>query len=290
MRVVMITRSQSGVPGSAGVPGGQIGMVQLARSLARLGVDVELFVGGPLMRYVSELDGVTATCFRWPVWLDRLIGASPGSARAYGANLRRRRWLAAVAALPGIAMADVIHVQGLLDTEALLTRFSGPVVVTHWGRVRRWQPQGLSADADRALAGRIQRLREHARVVAIGEAQGEELSAVGLPPADVIPPGIDLRHFRPGDRAEARRQAGLADGNGIVLYVGRLTEDKDTGTLIQAFARLPRGAAPGPAPHRRRRPPSGAASAACRRARDRAGRRPSAARAARAAPVVLSRR
>ena len=153
MRVVMITRSQSGVPGGAGVPGGQIGMVQLARSLVRLGVDVELFVGGPLMSYVSGLDGVAAKCFRWPVWLDRLIRASPGQFRARGADLRRRRWVAAVAALPGIATADAIHVQGLLDTEALLTRFSGPVVVTHWGRVRRWQPQGLSADADRVPRG-----------------------------------------------------------------------------------------------------------------------------------------
>lgn len=239
MRVVVITRSQSGVPGGAGVPGGQIGMVQLARSLARLGVDVELFVGGPLMRYMSGLDGVTATCFRWPVWLDRLIKGSPGRVRAWGMALRRRRWVAAVAALPGIASADVIHVQGLLDTETLLTRFNGPIVVTHWGRVRRWRSQGSSTEEDLALQDRIRRIRENTKVVAIGEAQGEELAAVGLPPAAVIPPGIDLRHFRPGDRTEARRRAGLPHDSGIVLYVGRLAEDKNVETLMRAFARMP---------------------------------------------------
>ncbi|MGH4006717.1 MAG: hypothetical protein ACRDTH_00855 [Pseudonocardiaceae bacterium] len=70
---MIIMRSQSGVPGGAGVPGGQIGMVQLARALARLGVDAELFVGGCRMGYLSGLEGVATTYFRWPEWLDSLF-------------------------------------------------------------------------------------------------------------------------------------------------------------------------------------------------------------------------
>ncbi|HMI98961.1 MAG TPA: glycosyltransferase family 4 protein [Gaiellaceae bacterium] len=236
---MMIMRSQSGVPGGAGVPGGQIGMVQLARALTRLDMDVELFVGGPRMGYLSGLEGVTTTYFEWPAWLDGLIKASPAPVRILGQNLRRRRWLDAATSLPGLALADVIHIQGLEDAESLLMRLSGPLVVTHWGRVGRWLPRGLSPDDDQSLLHRIQRIRENVKLIAIGEAQGEVLAAAGMPPAEVIPPGIDLHHFKPGDRAEARRHVELPADSSIVLFVGRLAADKNVETLLRAFARLP---------------------------------------------------
>jgi glycosyltransferase involved in cell wall biosynthesis len=235
MRVVIVMRSQSGVPGGAGVPGGQIGMIQLARALAELGVHVELFVGGHRMGYLQGLEGVATTYFRWPAGLDRLFGAAPARLRTFGRDLRRRRWLDAVASLPGIATADVVHVQGLVDAESVLGRFSGPLVVTHWGRVGRWRPSGSVAH-DQLLQRRLARLRESIKLVAIGEAQAGELAAVGLPAVEVIPPGIDLRHFIPGDRVEARRRAGLPAGDGIVLYVGRLAADKNVETLLRAIA------------------------------------------------------
>lgn len=78
--------------------------------------------------------------------------------------------------------------------------------------------------------------RENVKLVAIGEAQAEELTAAGIPPAEVIPPGIDLQHFTPGDRAQARRHSGLPADEGIVLYVGRLAADKNVETLLRAFA------------------------------------------------------
>ncbi|MGH8884721.1 MAG: glycosyltransferase family 4 protein [Egibacteraceae bacterium] len=234
----MIMRSQSGVPGGAGVPGGQIGMVQLARSLPPHSVGVELFVGGPRMEYLDRLDSIPTTYLRWPVWLDKVIQASPAHVRTLGKNLRRRRWLDAVASLPGIASADVIHVQGLEDAEALLTRFSGPLVVTHWGRVGRWLPRGTSPTDDKALRYRIQTIRDNVTLVAISQAQAEALATAGMPPVAVIRPGIDLCHFTPGHREQARRGLGLAADSSIVLYVGRLAADKNVETLLKAFARL----------------------------------------------------
>jgi glycosyltransferase involved in cell wall biosynthesis len=239
MKVVMLVRGQSGVPGGAGVPGGQIGMIQLARALARLDVDVELFVGGPRMRYLDGLDCVTTKYFSWPNWLDRLIKASPARVRARGANLRRRRWLRAVSSLTSLAAADVIHIQGLKDAEALLTTISGPLVVTHWGRIGRWLPRESGPGENEVLRRRVRLLRDNVRLVAIGEAQAAVLTSAGLPPADIIPPGIDLQHFSPGDRAEARRRAKLPADAAIVLYVGRLAPDKNVETLMRAFARLP---------------------------------------------------
>lgn len=239
MKVMMIVRSQSGVPGGAGVPGGQVGMVQLARALSRQGVDVELFLGGPRMSYLNGIDDLPTTSLRWPVWLDHAIRKSPALVQTLGTDLRRQRWLSAVTSVPGIASADVIHIQGLQDTETLLTRFDGPLVATHWGRVGRWLPDGTSPAEDEALKQRIQRIRDGVTLVAIGQAQATTLASAGMPPAAVIPPGVELRHFTPGDRDQARHALGLAPGSGIVLHVGRLATDKNIETLLRAFARLP---------------------------------------------------
>lgn len=236
MKAILIMRSQSRVPGGAGVPGGQIGVVQLARALGKVDVAVRLFVGGPRMPYLNGLDGVETTYFRWPLRFDQLLGSGPARLKAFGADLRRRGWLRAVAAVPGIESADVIHVQGLQDTESLLTRFNGPLITTHWGRVGQWQPRGSSPEAD----DRLHKIRQHVRLVAIGDAQAEELAAAGMPPADVIPPGIDLHHFKPGNRADARQQVGFPADGSTVLYVGRLAADKNVDALLRAFARTSR--------------------------------------------------
>lgn len=238
MKVVMIMRAQSGVPGGAGVPGGQIGMIQIAKGLARLNVDVELFIGGPRMSYLNDLEGVTTKYLRWPIWLDKLIKESPDRVRALGTNLRRRRWLKAVSSLTSQGDADVIHIQGMKDAEALLPAINGPLVVTHWGRVGKWLPDESKPNGNGDLQRRMQLLRDNVKLVAIGEAQGVALTSAGLPPDDIIEPGIDLQHFSPGDRAEARRRVNLPTDVPIVLYVGRLAPDKNVESLMTAFARL----------------------------------------------------
>lgn len=240
MKISIIMRSQAGVPGRSGVPGGQIGMIQLARALPAHGHEVSLFVGGPRMAYFNGLSDIEPTFLRWPTWLDAAIAATPEPVRAAGARARRHRWLTAITTMPGFASADVIHVQGLEDAEALLANIDGPIVVTHWGRAGRWTPRGTGLAADRALTQRIARLRERVTLVAIGYAQARTLADAGLPPAAVIPPGLDLQHFAPGDRAQARRRLGLHPGDRIVLYVGRLAHDKNVETLLKAFANVHR--------------------------------------------------
>jgi len=111
----MIMRSQVGVPGRAGVPGGQIGMAQLARAQAQLGAQVTLFVGGPRMDYLDGLDDVTIQHLRWPVSLDQAIERAPAKVRDLGRRLRRQRWLTTLTSLPGVESAHVVHIQGLHD-------------------------------------------------------------------------------------------------------------------------------------------------------------------------------
>jgi 1,2-diacylglycerol 3-alpha-glucosyltransferase len=56
-------------------------------------------------------------------------------------------------------------------------------------------------------------------------------------PIEVLPTGVDLERFRPGDRGVARRLLGLHPDERVLLYVGRLDREKNLEFLIDAIAR-----------------------------------------------------
>jgi glycosyltransferase involved in cell wall biosynthesis len=55
-------------------------------------------------------------------------------------------------------------------------------------------------------------------------------------PVVVLPTGVDLDAFRPGDREAARRALGLPPAAPLCLYVGRLDREKNLEFLLDAFA------------------------------------------------------
>jgi glycosyltransferase involved in cell wall biosynthesis len=57
-------------------------------------------------------------------------------------------------------------------------------------------------------------------------------------PVVVVPTGVDLDRFRPGDREAARRRLGLPTDAPICLYVGRLDREKSVERIIEAFASI----------------------------------------------------
>ncbi len=57
-------------------------------------------------------------------------------------------------------------------------------------------------------------------------------------PLAVVPTGVDLDLFVPGDRAEARRRLGLPADGPLCLYVGRLDREKSVGLILEAFATI----------------------------------------------------
>jgi 1,2-diacylglycerol 3-alpha-glucosyltransferase len=57
-------------------------------------------------------------------------------------------------------------------------------------------------------------------------------------PMAVIPTGVDLARFRPGDRAAARRALGLPADDPVLLYVGRLDREKSVDRVLLAFERV----------------------------------------------------
>ncbi|RJK98349.1 D-inositol-3-phosphate glycosyltransferase [Vallicoccus soli] len=54
----------------------------------------------------------------------------------------------------------------------------------------------------------------------------------------VVPPGVDLELFRPGDRAAARARLGVRPDAAVLLFVGRVQPLKAPDVLVRAAARL----------------------------------------------------
>jgi glycosyltransferase involved in cell wall biosynthesis len=76
-------------------------------------------------------------------------------------------------------------------------------------------------------------------VIAPSHVIRRDLRARGVAvPIEVVPTGVDLARFRPGDGAQARRRLGLAPAGPIVLYVGRLDPEKSVGRVLLAFERI----------------------------------------------------
>ncbi len=73
-------------------------------------------------------------------------------------------------------------------------------------------------------------------VIAPSAVIRDELRGRGVrTPIAVIPTGVDLERFRPGDREAARRALALDGREAILLYVGRLDREKSVGRVLLAF-------------------------------------------------------
>jgi alpha-1,6-mannosyltransferase len=78
-------------------------------------------------------------------------------------------------------------------------------------------------------------------VFALSENGGAgKLRSLGIAGADVVPLGVELGEFGPAKRDERlRRKLGLAPGQPLLVYVGRLDGEKKPDLVVDAFRRLP---------------------------------------------------
>ena len=141
---------------------------------------------------------------------------------------------------------DVVHAHHpfLLGPAArrLARRTRRPLVFTYHTRYEKYAhyvplPLGLvESAAIRLSAGFAARADA---VLAPSTVVRGELHARGVrTPIAVVPTGIDLARFRPGERGAARRRLGVADGDPLVLYVGRLDREKSVERVLVAFERI----------------------------------------------------
>ncbi|MET0851840.1 MAG: glycosyltransferase [Candidatus Rokuibacteriota bacterium] len=139
---------------------------------------------------------------------------------------------------------DVIHAQHpfLLGPTArrLARRLGRPLVFTYHTRYEKYAhyvplPERVVA----ALAVRLScRFAASADLVVAPSARiADTLVARGVrAPVAVVPTGVDLLRFRPGDRRAARDRVGLPGDGPVCLYVGRLDREKSVERVLDAFA------------------------------------------------------
>jgi len=76
-------------------------------------------------------------------------------------------------------------------------------------------------------------------VIAPSQAVRDTLRARGVTtPITIVPTGVDVERFRPGDRIAARAALGVPGDDPLLLYVGRLDREKSVDRIVAAFARL----------------------------------------------------
>ena len=141
---------------------------------------------------------------------------------------------------------DVFHAQHpflLGVTARRLARSQGkPLVFTYHTRYEKYAhyvplPEPLVASLAVRLASRFADSAD--LVIAPSARIAESLADLGVKARiAVVPTGVPLELFRPGDRGEARRQLGLDEAAPLCLYVGRLDREKSVERVIDAFGSI----------------------------------------------------
>ncbi|MBW4697810.1 MAG: glycosyltransferase family 1 protein [Aphanocapsa lilacina HA4352-LM1] len=117
-----------------------------------------------------------------------------------------------------------------------------PVVHTYHslGAIKYMNVAEIPASAQLRLSGERRILEQADRIVATSPQEAEHMrtyvSRKGS--VDIIPCGVDARHFMGTDRAAARRVLGWAEQEKVVLYVGRFDKRKGIETLVRAVAQI----------------------------------------------------
>jgi phosphoheptose isomerase len=247
-RIAFISEHASPLGNLGGADGGgqNVYVAQLAKHLAALGYEVDVFT----RRDRRDLPDVVN-------WIDRVrivhVDAGPASFvrkedmlvymndfREWMLKFFRRQeerydLIHAHFFMSGLVAADIKRATGI------------PFVITFHalGKVRRLHQGGADGFSDERFAIEDRIVREADQIVA--ECPQDEEDLIRLYDAEIdhltiVPAGFDPTEFWPIDKARARRKLGLklARDERVVLQLGRMVPRKGVDTALLGFARLVR--------------------------------------------------
>jgi teichuronic acid biosynthesis glycosyltransferase TuaC len=164
----------------------------------------------------------------------RGVGVRLAAPRSYRSGIVRRLARLAIDAVRPADRVDgveghVVFPTGAIAVAAARLRRRPCVLYAHGSDVREvaWRTplHQLGARLTVRLAG---------RVVANSQATAAAVRRLGAEPA-IVPPGVDMGRFSPGDRAAARERLGLGSEALIALYVGALITLKGADLFADAI-------------------------------------------------------
>ncbi|MCI0686001.1 MAG: D-inositol-3-phosphate glycosyltransferase [Sporichthyaceae bacterium] len=231
-------------PGTGDAGGMNVYIVELAKRMAAMGTEVEIFTRattGVLPPVVELADGVKV----------RHISAGPYE------GLSKEDLPAQLCAFTsGVLRVEARREPGYFDLVHSHYWLSGQVgwlAKERWGvplvhsmhtmaRVKNaFLAEGDVPEPSSRIIGEAQVVAASDRLVANTDDEAAQL--VGLYGADsdrvvTVQPGVNLELFRPGDAAEARARLGLPVDGSVLLFVGRIQPLKSPDILVRATARM----------------------------------------------------
>ena len=245
-RVAMVSVHTSPLdqPGTGDAGGMNVYVVELARRLAALDVEVDLITRATSSDLPPAVDlepGVTVRHVTAGPFEGLAKEDLPAQLCAFTSGLMRLE----AARPPG--WYDLVHSHYWLSGQvAWLAAERWDVPLVHsmhtMAKVKNLTlPSGDAPEPAARAIGEAQVVEAADRLVANTDEEGHQL--VDLYDADpdrvaVVPPGVDLDLFSPGSKPAARRALGIADDAYLLLFVGRIQPLKAPDVLLRAAARL----------------------------------------------------
>jgi D-inositol-3-phosphate glycosyltransferase len=245
-RVAMLSVHTSPLdqPGTGDAGGMNVYVVELARRLAALGIEVEIFTRATSSDLPAVVEADPGVRVRHVV-AGPFEGLSkddlPAQLCAFARGVLR------VEAGHDLGWYDLVHSHYWLSGQVgALAKERWGVPLVHSMHTMAKVKNSLLADGDAPepqarIIGEEQVVEAADWLVANTDAEGQALvDLYGADPGAVVTvnPGVDLDVFRPGDPLAARRVLGLPDEAVVLAFVGRIQPLKAPDVLVRAAAHL----------------------------------------------------
>lgn len=249
-RVAMVSLHTSPLdrPGTGDAGGLNVYVVETATRLARRGVEVDIFTRATSSTQQQSVDlepGLGVVVHHVTAGPLEALGKEtlPGHLCSFAADMSRH--------VAGLVEGhyDVIHAHYWLSGQVgwvASDRFDVPLVQTMHTMAKvknRALASGDTPEPQTRVSGEEEVVARADALVANTPAEAAELRelyAARSANVHVVPPGVALETFRPGDQARARAQVGLAEDAVVLLFVGRIQPLKAPDVLVRAAGEMVR--------------------------------------------------